>query len=285
MTVNLRPDLVLPAGLYLVATPIGNLRDITLRALDTLNAVDTIICEDTRVTIKLMNAYGLKKPLSVYNDHSDDARRESLVQMIADGKSIALVSDAGTPLVSDPGYKLTRAALARNLTVTALPGANAPLTALQLSGLPSDAFSFAGFLPPKMEARKERLRLWQHNPGTLLFFESAPRLVKTLEAMREVLGERPAAVMRELTKMYEEGRRGSLTELLQYYNEAGAPKGELVIVVGAAEERHEGDAAALLEDAMASMTLRDAVVHVAEMTGRPKKEVYALALSMAGSGV
>lgn len=274
----------LRAGLYLVATPIGNLRDITLRALDTIAACDMLVCEDTRVSGKLLQAYGIKKPLRLYNDHSDEGRRDELLAAIREGRSVALISDAGTPLVSDPGYKLVRAALAQDLYVTALPGANAPLTALQLSGLPSDAFTFAGFLPPKDEARRDRLRQWRQTPGTLVFFETAPRLLKTLAAMRAEFGDRDAAVLRELTKLYEEGRRGSLSDLLAHYDERGAPKGEIVIVVGAAAADAAGDATALLEDALAAMSLRDAVLHVAELTGQPKKSIYALALSLAGAG-
>ena len=270
-------------GLHLVATPIGNLRDITLRALDTLAAADLVLCEDTRVTAKLFNAYGIKKPLGIYNDHSTEARRDELLDAMRGGQAVALVSDAGTPLVSDPGYKLARTALAQGLYVTALPGANAPLTALQLSGLPSDAFAFAGFLPVKAEARRDRLRAWAQVPGTLLFFETAPRLTKTLAAMLDVFGDRDAAVLRELTKLYEESRRDTLSMLLAHYNDAGPPKGELVIAIGAAPATATGDPAGLLEDALATMSLRDAVLHVADMTGQPKKAVYALALQLTGT--
>ncbi len=276
-SVNLQP------GLYLVATPIGNLRDITLRALDVLNAVDSIVCEDTRVTVKLLQAYGIKKPLHVYNDHSDAAQRDSILSRIAE-QSIALVSDAGTPLVSDPGYKLVREAFERGLSVTALPGANAPLTALQLSGLPSDAFSFIGFLPPKAEARRKKLQEWSGVPGTLVAFETGPRLAASLAAMRDVLGDRPAAVTRELTKLYEESRRGSLSMLAEVYQD-DPPKGEIVIVVGIGENTAAVDIDGLLEEAMAAMTLRDAVLHVTALSGRPKKDVYARALTLAGQRV
>jgi 16S rRNA (cytidine1402-2'-O)-methyltransferase len=276
----------LPPGLYLVATPIGNLRDITLRALDTLRAVDTILCEDTRVTAKLMNAHGLKKPLQVYNDHSDDARRAGVLDNLRNGAKIALVSDAGTPLVSDPGYKLVREALVENLKVVPLPGANAPFPALQLSGLPSDAFSFIGFLPPKAEGRKKKLRQWQAVPGTLIAFETGPRLLASLSDMLEVLGDRPAAVVREITKMYEESRRGCLSELVALYQGKGAPKGEIVVVIGEGENKMESqDVDILLEDAMVTMSLRDAVTHVAQLSGMPKKDVYARALEMAAKRV
>ncbi len=276
-TVNLQP------GLYLVATPIGNLRDITLRALDTLNAVDAILCEDTRVTIKLLQAYGIKKPMHVCNDHTEDRQRDAVLGQLAQGQKIALVSDAGTPLVSDPGYKLVREALERGIGVTALPGANAPLTALQLSGLPSDAFSFIGFLPPKAEARKKKLREWAHVPGTLIAFETGPRLEASLTGMLDVLGDRQAAVTRELTKMYEESRRGLLSELIAHYKDK-PPKGEIVVVIGApADISASVDIDGLLEDAMASMSLRDAVAHVAELSGRAKKEVYARALVLAAA--
>jgi 16S rRNA (cytidine1402-2'-O)-methyltransferase len=280
------PPVRLAPGLYLVATPIGNLRDITLRALDAFNAADMVVCEDTRVTAKLMNAYGLKKKLAVYNDHSDERQRAGLLQALAEGKRIALVSDAGTPLVSDPGYKLVRDALEQGHNVTALPGANAPLTALQLSGLPSDAFSFIGFLPPKTEARKKKLREWVAVPGTLIAFETGPRLTASLEAMLEVMGDRPAAVVRELTKLYEESRRGLLSELIAIYQENGPPKGEIVVVIGhGGNVMEQQDVDLMLEQAMADMSLRDAVNHVTKATGRAKKDVYARALEMANKRV
>ncbi len=275
-TVNLQP------GLYLVATPIGNLRDITLRALDTLKGVDLVACEDTRVTAKLMNAYSIKKKLIIYNDHATDRQRDAILDALAAGQSVALVSDAGMPMISDPGYRLVKDATERGFYVTSIPGASAPLMALQLSGLPSDAFSFIGFLPAKNEARKARLRDWAHAPGTLVVFETGPRLISSLEAIAECLGNREICVARELTKLYEEARRGTVNELVQYYQENGPPKGEIVIVIAAGK----GDDAALdvddlLQQSLALMSVRDAAAHVAEITGQPKKDIYARALQLA----
>lgn len=275
-TVNLQP------GLYLVATPIGNLRDITLRALETLQAADLVACEDTRVTAKLMNAYSIKKKLIVYNDHATDRQRDAILDALAAGQSVALVSDAGMPMISDPGYRLVKEATERGFYVTSLPGPSAPLMALQLSGLPSDAFSFIGFLPAKNEARKARLRDWMNVPGTLLVFETGPRLISSLETIAECLGNREICVARELTKIFEEIRHGIVNEVLQHYRENGPPKGEIVIVIAAAKDEDAApDIDDLLQQALTLMSVRDAAAHVAEMTGQPKKEIYARALQLA----
>jgi 16S rRNA (cytidine1402-2'-O)-methyltransferase len=272
----------LAPGLYLVATPIGNLRDITLRALDVLAAADFIVCEDTRVTGKLLNAYEIKKKMLPYNDHNAPKQRGPVVEALAAGGRVAMVSDAGTPLVSDPGFKLVRDCLDLGIPVTALPGANAPLTALQLSGLPSDKFSFLGFLPPKSAARKKLLGGWKNSPAPLIVFETGPRLADSLADMKEALGDRPAAVVRELTKLFEESRRGLLSELLAAYEEEGPPKGEIVVVIGGApeEESTAEDVEALLQKAMETMSVKDAAAFVAAQTGRPKKEVYEAALRL-----
>ncbi|MCB1532962.1 MAG: 16S rRNA (cytidine(1402)-2'-O)-methyltransferase [Alphaproteobacteria bacterium] len=272
---------VLPAGLYLVATPIGNLRDISIRALDTLAAVDLIACEDTRVSKKLFSYYGLKKDLLSYNDHSSEEQRAKILSAVAGGKAVALVSDAGTPLVSDPGYKLVRAALEQGVSVTAIPGANAPLSALQLSGLPSDKFSFIGFLPPKAGAREKMLREWRGGPGTLIAFETAPRLLDTLGSIHAVLGDRNVAVVREITKLYEESRRASVAELITHYKAKGPPKGEIVLVIGPGEVSFDdADIDAQLREALKNMSTKDAAAFVAEITGRPKKDLYQRALDI-----
>ncbi len=281
---NLTPNLAqkLPAGLYLVATPIGSLRDITLRALDVLAAVDEIFCEDTRVSKKLLNAYGIQKKLGVYNDHSDNVVREKIIKSIAAGKSIALISDAGMPLVSDPGYKLVRDCLEREIYVTSVPGANAPLAALQLSGLPSDQFCFLGFLPHKEKARREVLETWKDVPGTLVAFESARRLLKTLEDMAAVLQGRDVAIVREITKLHEEVRRGSIEELLAHYNEYGEPRGEIVIVVAppGATAFSNQDIQQKLRTALDAMGTKEAAATVAKETGVSRRELYALALTI-----
>ncbi len=274
----------LPAGLYLVATPIGNLRDMTIRAIDVLGAVDMILCEDTRTTGKLLLAHGVKaQKLDVYNDHSADRMRPKILEQLASGRRIALVSDAGTPLISDPGFKLVRDAQDLGLAVTSLPGANAVLTALQLSGLPTDKFCFLGFLPPKEKARRDTLREWAEIPGTLVVYESAPRLIDSLSDMVEVLGAgRPAAVTRELTKMFEEVQRDTLANLVTHYEEHGAPKGEIVIVIGPPEKKIYDDALLekLLRKALEECSVKDAAAKVATQTGLPKKTLYEMALTL-----
>ncbi|MGF1608050.1 MAG: 16S rRNA (cytidine(1402)-2'-O)-methyltransferase [Kiloniellales bacterium] len=281
------PSSKLAPGLYLVATPIGNLRDVTLRALDVLAGADVIACEDTRVTRKLLAAYGIKTPLVTYHEHNAESMRPKLIKRLEGGEVVALVSDAGTPLISDPGHKLVRAAAAAGLPVTTLPGPSAPLAALVVSGLPSDRFCFVGFLPPRAGARRRALEELAGLPATLLVLESARRLPKTLAEMAALFGPRPAAVARELTKLYEEVRRDSLDALARHYGEAGAPKGEVVIVIGAPAmigEATDDDALdRSLRDALAGASLRDAVAEVAAATGRPRREVYrrALALSRA----
>lgn len=272
----------LPAGLYLVATPIGNLRDFSQRALDTLAAVDWVLCEDTRMTGKLLQAHGLKAKLEIYNDHSADRARPRVLAALAAGKRIALVSDAGTPLISDPGFKLVRDAQDLGFYVTSIPGANAVLTALQLSGLPTDKFSFLGFLPPKKKARSDVLRQWVDVPSTLVAYETAPRLIDSLEDMAEILGLREAAVVRELTKMYEEVRRDTLANLVTHYKDAGEPRGEIVIVIAPPGKKSFSDAdlEGMLRDALKTNSVKNAAAHVAEMTGLPRKKAYEMALGL-----
>lgn len=272
----------LPPGLYIVATPIGNLRDITLRALDALTAADLIACEDTRVTAKLLSHYGIKKPTLSYNDHNAALRRPKIFTALEEGKRVALVSDAGTPLISDPGYKLVKEALERGVYVTALPGASSLLAGLSLSGLPSDRFFFAGFLPARHEACKKELQSLATIPSTLIFFESARRLLGTLAIMQEMLGNREVAVLRELTKLYEESRRGTLKELSAHYADAGAPKGEVVIAVAPPLETEETEEniTIRLDWLLKSHSVKEAASILAEQTGKPRKEVYALALKL-----
>jgi 16S rRNA (cytidine1402-2'-O)-methyltransferase len=274
-------------ALYLVATPIGNAADITLRALETLDAADVIACEDTRVTAKLLARHGIARPLVAYHDHNAERMRPLLLERLRRGEIVALVSDAGTPLISDPGFKLVRAALAEDLPVTALPGPSAALAGLLLSGLPSDRFLFAGFLPAKAAARRTALAELAPIRASLVFFESAPRLAAALADMAAVLGPRPAAVARELTKLYEEVRRGGLDMLARHYQETGPPRGELVVVVGPPEAEVPAEGATLdrqIETALASMSLKDASAAVAAATGVPRRQVYARALHLAGRG-
>lgn len=275
----------LAPGLYVVATPIGNAEDITLRALTVLRAVDEVACEDSRVTAKLLARHGVGAKLTPYHEHNAARARPRLLADLSGGGRIALVSDAGTPLVSDPGYKLVRACIEAGIPVIPVPGPSAPLTALLVSGLPSDRFLFAGFLPNKSTARRRVFGELAAVPATLLFFESAQRLAESLADMAEVLGDRPAAVARELTKLFEECRRGGLAELAAHYRESGPPKGEIVIVCGGATGAAAEAAAETLDSqlvvALERMSLKDAVAAVATATGLPRKQVYARALHLA----
>ena len=270
------------AGLYILATPIGNARDISLRALETLKSCNVIAAEDTRVTSKLLSIHGISKPLIAYNDHNAPQMRPKILGRLAQGELVALVSDAGTPLVSDPGYKLVREAIAAGVHIVALPGPSAVLAGLTLSGLPSDRFLFAGFLPSRSGERKSALEELKGIGATLIFFESAQRLAESLAAMAEVLGDRACAMTRELTKLHEEVRRGSLTELAAHYEKAGAPKGEVTLLVGppleAAPDIARIDAA--LKTALAFMPVKAAADLIAGLTGAPRKQIYARALEL-----
>jgi 16S rRNA (cytidine1402-2'-O)-methyltransferase len=272
----------LAAGLYIVATPIGNARDITLRALDVLKGCTVIAAEDTRVTAKLLAIHGIAKPMVPYNDHNGPDMRPKLLARLAKGEAVALVSDAGTPLVSDPGYKLAREAIAAGLSVVAVPGASAVLTGLALSGLPSDRFLFAGFLSAKSGERQSALEELKAVRATLIFFESAQRLADSLAAMAGILGDRPAAVTRELTKLHEEVRRGLLSDLAAHYAETGAPKGEVTILVGPPHEAVVDSAKtdAALKAALAFMPVKAAADLVAGLTDGSRKTLYARALEL-----
>ena len=278
------PEAALAPGLYLVATPIGNLGDVTLRALTVLRGVDRIFCEDTRVTARLLARYDITAPLDLYHDHNAERARPAILAALRRGERVALVSDAGTPLISDPGYKLVRAALAENLPVTAVPGPSAALTALILSGLPPDVFLVAGFLPPRRAARRRALERWSALAATLVFFEGAPRLAECLGDMAEVLGNRAAAVARELTKLHEQIRRGRLADLAAHYREAGPPRGEVVIVIGPPEPSAPDQATVdnRLRAALADLGMRDAAARVAAETRLPRSELYRRALAIRG---
>lgn len=267
-------------GLYLVSTPIGHLKDISLRALETLAAADVILCEDTRVTRKLTARYGIKPPLRAYHEHNADRVRASVLARLAAGEALALVSDAGTPLVSDPGFKLVRAAREDGHEVTAIPGPSAPITALTLSGLPVGTFCFAGFLPNKHVARCAALEKLASIPATLIFFESAKRLAASLADMAAVFGPRPACIARELTKMHEEIRRADLEALAAHYAQQGAPKGEIVIVVNPPDINEKISLDEALTDLLQSLSLRDAAREAAELSGTSRKEAYARGLEI-----
>jgi 16S rRNA (cytidine1402-2'-O)-methyltransferase len=271
-----------PAGLYLVATPIGNLADISLRALEVLAGCDVIACEDTRVTRKLTERYGIETPLTPYHEHNAAEARPKILARLERGEAVALVSDAGTPLISDPGYKLVRAVQDAGHAVTAIPGASSVLTALNVAGLPTDRFFFEGFLPPKQAARQKRIAALTSIPATLVLFESGPRLTATLADLSEGLGPRAAAICRELTKLHEEVRRGDLATLARDYAQGGETRGEIVIVVAPPEETEtEGaDVDKMLRQALARVSLKDAVGEVALASGRSRREVYQRALEL-----
>jgi len=272
----------LEPGLYVTATPIGHARDITLRALDVLKACDAIAAEDTRVTSKLLAIYGISKPLVSYNDHNAARERPRLLQRLREGERIALVSDAGTPLVSDPGYKLVREAVEEGLRVEAVPGASALLTALVLSALPSDRFLFAGFLPARSGERKSALAELKAVPATLIFFESPRRLAESLTDMAEILGERAIAVGRELTKFHQEVRRGDVAALAAAYCNEPVPKGEVTIVVAPPQARAPDSARidSLLVQALAFMPVRAAADLVAEALAVARHATYDRALAL-----
>lgn len=281
----LRDPEPLRPGLYIVATPIGNLNDLSPRAADILARADAIAVEDSRVTGGLLHHLGLKRPMIPYHDHSAEAVRDSLVARMG-VEAIALVSDAGTPLISDPGFKLVRAARAAGHPVTTIPGPCAAVAALTLAGLPTDRFLFAGFLPAKAKARSEAIAELEPIRATVILYESGPRLATTLEALAEGLGEREAAVAREISKMFEECVTGTLTELASRYAEA-PPKGEIVIVVAPPSEQAaatEEDADALLIEALRHLPAARAASEVAKATGLNRRDLYARALALKDAG-
>lgn len=271
---------VLAPGLYIVATPIGNLGDITLRAIETLRRCDGVACEDTRVTGKLMKHLGLSKPLWRYDDHAEPKDRERLIESMRT-RAVALVSDAGTPLVSDPGYRLVNAARRAGIAVTVIPGACAAIAGLTVSGLPNDRFLFAGFLPAKDKARGDVLAGLAGINATLVFYETAPRLAKSLAAIGAAMPYREVAVARELTKLHEECRRGLPAGLIAWY-EAHPPRGEIVLLVGPPDDHghEEIDADALLRAALARAKPSQAAAQVAKATGMDRRELYARALEL-----
>ncbi|MER8712532.1 MULTISPECIES: 16S rRNA (cytidine(1402)-2'-O)-methyltransferase [unclassified Mesorhizobium] len=277
----------LEPAFYLVATPIGNLADITLRALETLAAADIVACEDTRVSRVLLDRYGIRRRTTAYHEHNAAEAGPKLIAALLAGQSVALISDAGTPLISDPGYRLVGEALERGIRVVPIPGPSAPLAALTASGLPSDAFLFAGFLPVKTGQRLTRLEALKAVPATLIFFESPRRLAETLSAMVEVLGgARKAAIGRELTKTFEEMRTGTLQSLAGHYAAADTPKGEIVICVGPADAVADEpeDIDRLLLSLAAEMPASKAAAEAAKMTGGQKQTLYRRLLDLRNAG-
>ncbi|WP_416208041.1 16S rRNA (cytidine(1402)-2'-O)-methyltransferase [Chelativorans sp. M5D2P16] len=276
----------LEPALYLVATPIGNLSDITLRALETLAAADILACEDTRVTRVLLERYGIRRRMTAYHEHNEAQAAPGLIAAIAEGKSVALASDAGTPLVSDPGFRLVRAAQEKGVRVVPVPGPSAVLAALTASGLPTDSFLFAGFLSTKAGQRKSRLEALATVSSLLVFFESPRRLAASLAAMAEMLGDREAVVARELTKAFEEVRRGTLVELAAHYEAAGAPRGEVVVCVAPPLEvpRDADETDRLLLALSTEMAASKAAGEAARMTGTKKSDLYQRLLALKKAG-
>jgi 16S rRNA (cytidine1402-2'-O)-methyltransferase len=281
-----RVDPQLKPGLYIVSTPIGNLRDITLRALDVLASADAVWAEDTRVTAKLLSAYGVSARLRPYNDHNGAEARPRILADLEAGGRVALVSDAGTPLVSDPGFKLVREAVEQGVNVVAVPGASAPLAALTVAGLPTDRFLFAGFPPPRSAARLKAFADLKPVRATLVFFEGPSRAAESLTDMAAAFGPRPAVVARELTKLFEETRRGTLTELAAHYTREGAPRGEIVILVGppmGATEEDEGALDAAILAAAPARPLKEVAAEIAGRLGLKRRDVYERALELRDS--
>jgi 16S rRNA (cytidine1402-2'-O)-methyltransferase len=269
-------------GLYLVATPIGNLGDIGLRALGALAAADVIACEDTRVSRRLIEHYGIATPLTPYHEHNAAEVRPKILARLAAGEIVALISDAGTPLISDPGYRLARDVSTAGHTVTAIPGASSVLAALSLSGLPTDRFFFDGFLPSKEAARQKRIKELARIPATLVLFETGPRVANALADLANELGSREAAICRELTKLHEEIRRRPLDALAKDYANGAETRGEFVIIVARPAEEQAGqqDIDALLRQALARTSVKEAVGEVASATGASRRDVYQRALAL-----
>jgi 16S rRNA (cytidine1402-2'-O)-methyltransferase len=278
--------ITLAPGLYVVATPIGNLADVTLRALSVLASADLVLCEDTRVTRKLLDRYRLRPALLAYHEHNAAAVRPRVLTRLDSGAAVALVSDAGTPLISDPGFKLVQVAIEAGHRIFPIPGASAALAALVAAGLPTDRFLFEGFLPTKSGQRAKRIAELSAIPATLVLYESGPRLAASLRDLAAGLGDRAAAVCRELTKKFEEIRRGPLSVLASDYAEAGAPKGEIAIVIappGAQTSFSIEDLDAQLAAALRTHSVKDAADAIAATTGVKRREVYQRALELAGS--
>ena len=271
-------------GLYIIATPIGNLQDISARGLDILRQAEIVACEDSRITKKLFSLLGisLNKKFIAYEDHQEESRAQILIDLINEGNAVALVSDAGSPLISDPGYKLVRLCRRQNIYVTAVPGACAVITALQLSGLPSNRFMFAGFIPNKDKAKRDLFNELAALNSTLIFYETAPRLLNSLQTAAEIFSEREAAVVREMTKMYEETVCGKFSELIEYFS-TNEPRGEFVLLIApptAPQQPSLTDIKPQLRQLLLQTSLKSAVKEICEQHNLNKNDVYALALEL-----
>ncbi len=285
MSMPKEPAKSLQPGLYVTATPIGNLADITYRAVNVLNCVDLILCEDTRVSAKLLSHYEISTNCIAYHDHNGARVRPQVVEKLKSGAAIALISDAGTPLISDPGFKLVREAADLGINILSVPGPSSPIAALSIAGLPSDRFLFLGFLPAKTHARRQVLSEVSGINSTLVFLETGPRLIKMLRDVLDVLGPRRGVVAREMTKLYEEVSRGTIDQLIERFGEVARVKGEIVVIVEPpAEKAFTADEIdSLITEHLHSTSLKEAVAHVAEITGVARRKIYTRALSLSGA--
>jgi len=275
----------LQPGLYITATPIGNLGDITYRAVEVLKSVDLILCEDTRVSARLLSHYDISTRCLAYHDHNGERVRPQILQQLKNGASIALISDAGTPLISDPGFKLVREVADLGVKIMSIPGPSSPIAALSIAGLPSDRFLFLGFLPAKTHARRQVLKEVSAINATLVFLETGPRLIKMLRDVVEVLGPRQGAVAREMTKLYEEIKRDSVDGLIEAFAEVERVKGEIVVLIEPPLEKsyEAGEIDDLILEQLQSTSLKETATHVAALTGKAKREIYSRALSLSGA--
>ncbi len=276
---------VLSPGLYVTATPIGNLGDITYRAVDVLKSVDLILCEDTRVSARLLSHYEISTKCLAYHDHNAERVRPQILEQLKNGGAIALISDAGTPLISDPGFKLVREVADLGVKIMSIPGPSSPIAALSIAGLPSDRFLFLGFLPAKTHARRQVLRQVSAINATLVFLETGPRLIKMLRDVVEVLGPRHGAVAREMTKLYEEVKRDSVDRLIEIFGEVERVKGEIVVLIEPPLKKSYAadEIDALILEQLQSTSLKETAAHVAAITGKAKREIYSRALSLSGA--
>jgi len=273
---------ILQPGLYITATPIGNLGDITYRAVEVLKSVDLILCEDTRVSAKLLSHYEISTKCLSYHDHNAERVRPQILEQLKNGASIALISDAGTPLISDPGFKLVREAADLGINILSVPGPSSPIAALSIAGLPSDRFLFLGFLPVKTHARRQVLSEVSGINSTLVFLETGPRLIKMLRDVIDVLGPRRGVVAREMTKLYEEVSRGTIDQLIEKFGEVERVKGEIVVIIEPPLEKsfEDDDIDALILEHLHASSLKEAVAHVAALTGIARRKIYTRALSL-----
>lgn len=270
-------------GLTLVSTPIGNLGDISLRAIEALQSADKILCEDTRVSIKLLERHGITNKLSNYHEHNAKLVRPKIIDGLKAGARIVLISDAGTPSISDPGYQLVKACIKNNLKISTVPGPTALIAALTISGLPTDSFYFGGFLPNKKTARRKKLLEQKDLETTLIFYDSARRLLNSLKDANYCLGERPAVIARELTKIHEDVQRGNILELIEYYEHSGSPKGEVVIIIGPPTKKPNVDTKELeivLRELLTNNSLRDSVKLATDKLGVSRSIIYEHALKI-----